>query len=100
LAIAVLSGRGDPIFLTEAKPVSDRNTEGLRVEQAGLHQLQSLLQQGARLHQLRILRGMKLHTFHIPVLLLQSVTDLQQGPIERAILQVAAKLQRLMDVLF
>lgn len=71
------------------------------IEQAFIHQLQTLAEHRACLQQdcLPILTGMELKLFHIAVLLLQPVAHLQQDTVHRWLIQGCADLQCLLDVI-
>lgn len=64
--------------------------------------MQALLEHRACLCQdgLRILGRMELKPLHVPVLILQAVTDLQEGAVHSRIIQGTANLQCLLDVPF
>ncbi len=101
-AISILYRRSDLLLLSIPKASAGGIAEHLVVDQTVVHQPQALLEHGACLceYRLYILRSMELQLFHVSVLLLQSVAYLQERLVERVIIQGAAKLQRLMDVLF
>jgi hypothetical protein len=71
------------------------------VEQPFVHQLQSLLEHRASLQQdgLLILWGMELKLFHVTVLLVQTISNLQQGAVHYRIIQGGTDLQSLLDVI-
>ena len=101
--VSILYRRSDILLLLSIpKAITGGVAEQLVVDQTIVHQPQALLEQGACLceYRLYILCGMELQLFHVAVLLLQAVAYLQERLVERVILQGAAKLQRLMDMLF
>ena len=102
LPISILYRRSDFLLLPISKAIAGSIAEDLVVDQTIVYQLQALLEHGACLckNRLHILRSMELQLFHVAVLLLQAVAYLQERLVERVILQCAANLQRLMDMLF
>ncbi len=70
------------------------------VEQPFIHKLQTLLEHRAGLEQngLLILIGMALNLIHVPILLLQPVTYLQQGSVHLWVIERCTDLQRLLYV--